>query len=184
MSQAALTRIEKAIGTLTQEVAGLRERVDALAGSQGPLTTAEIIEFLDRFRAGEAMGEAGIGAWIATCQTDCLRGGLRTAQMREGAHALLLEQRIKELGGSPSQEMDESAQTQMMDLYGSTKLSDAEKVDKICSSFDPDTILQQLSDQADRMDNDQETQFLLRSIIDDERSTLGFLKQAHDLLCA
>ena len=183
MADPALKRIEKAIGVLTGEVAELRAQVETLAGDAGPLTTRQTIEFLDRFRAGEALGEAGIGAWVASCRTDCLRGGLRTAQLREGAHARLLEQRIKELGGSPSYEMPEAEQRQALDLYGSNKLSDAEKLDKICSSFDPDTVLDQLSGQADRLDHDQETQFLLRTIIDDERSTLAFLKQAHDLLC-
>ena len=41
--------------------------------------------------------------------------------------------------------------------------------------------MQQLSDKADRV-RDQESQFLLRSIIDDERTSLTFLRDALKLL--
>src|SRR5262249_54949994 len=108
MAQEALGRIEKAIASLAAEVAGLREQVDALRGGDGALTPREIQDFLDQYRAAEALGEAAFGAWIATSSVACLRGGLRNAQLREGSHARLLEARLKELGGSPRCELPES----------------------------------------------------------------------------
>ena len=44
-------------------------------------------------------------------------------------------------------------------------------------------VLEQLSAQADRMTDDEETQFLLRCVIDDERASLALVQQAHEMLC-
>src|SRR5262249_24717830 len=104
----AIARIERAIESLASEVAQLREGTDALRGSDAWLRAHEIRAFLDEYRAAESLGEAAFGAWIATCKVECLRGGLRTAQMRDGSHARLLEARLKELGGSPRTEVPES----------------------------------------------------------------------------
>jgi len=43
-------------------------------------------------------------------------------------------------------------------------------------------VLRQLGEKADRMGRDPETQALLRTIIDDERATLAFLRDARELL--
>ena len=82
-TQDTLARIEKAITGLCTEVQAIRQRVEALDGGQGPMTTAEIIEFLDGYRVAEATAAAGFGAWIAISDTPCLRGGLRVVQLRE-----------------------------------------------------------------------------------------------------
>ena len=90
MSDAAIKRIEKAIRRLGEQQDQVLERLSRLeaspSGSAGA-STDETLLFLDQFRAGEALGEASLGAWIAVSTTDCLRGGLRTVQQREGMHA-------------------------------------------------------------------------------------------------
>ena len=98
-SDKRLAKIEKALekiavqqSDLCAEVSRLAGKLDASSGSGAD--ASKLIEFLDQFRAGEALGEASLGAWIAVSDTACLRGGLRTVQMREGMHARLLEQRI------------------------------------------------------------------------------------------
>ena len=80
--------------------------------------------FLDRFRAGEALGELSLGAWIAVCKDSQLRGALRTVQMREGSHARVLGERIKELGGAPRYEVPEATYNQVMAGSASTPSSD------------------------------------------------------------
>jgi hypothetical protein len=151
-------------------------------GSQGP-TRDEVIAFLDQFRAGEALGEASLGAWVAVCATPCLRGGLRTVTTREGSHARLLAERIKELGGSPSYEIPEAVHDAAMQGAGGTDKSDAEKVKEFVERFpDIDATLAPIHQLADRLDADQETQFLLRTIAQDERSTLEFFRDACALL--
>ena len=143
----------------------------------------EVLSFLDQFRAGEALGETSLGAWIAVSTTDCLRGGLRTVQQREGMHARLLAERIKELGGSISYEIPESLHDTVMVDAGNADKSDADKVKEFVTRFpDPDKALAPIFALADRLDDDQETQFLLRTIAQDERSTLEFFADACKLL--
>ncbi len=47
---------------------------------------------------------------------------------------------------------------------------------------DPEAALKPIDDLADRLDHDQETQSLLRTIARDERSTLEFLTETCALL--
>ena len=183
MSDSTLKRIEKTLSRLDrrqEEIADRLARLERQLASTSPAaSTEEVIRFLDQFRAGEALGDASLGAWIAVCSTDCLRGGLRTVQMREGFHAKLLEERIKELGGTPSFEVPQAVQESVMQGTASTDKSDAEKVKEFVSRFpDVDAALAPIHNLADRLDADPETQSLLRTIAQDERSTLEFLHDA------
>lgn len=189
VSEAALKRIEKAIGKLSlqqQEICAklvaLEERVEKIGAGNGA-SREEVIRFLDQFRAGEALGEASLGAWIEASDTPCLRGGLRTIQLREGFHARLLEQRIKELGGSAEAEIPEDVYSRIMQQLGSREQADAEKLRDFVARYpDIDAALRPIHELADRLESDQETQSLLRTIAQDERSTLEFLTDACKLL--
>ncbi len=185
MSEQALKRIEKAIARLGEQQTEICERIVGLErqvaglGGKGGASRDEVIKFLDQFRAGEALGETSLGAWIEVSDTACLRGGLRTVQVREGMHARLLEQRIKELGGTPQAEVPEAIYNAAMEQAGSRDKSDAEKVKDFVARFaDVDAALRPIYELADRLDDDQETQSLLRTIAQDERSTLEFLADA------
>jgi DNA-binding ferritin-like protein len=185
MSEQALKRIEKAIAKLGEQQAeicerimGLEQRVSGSGGKAGA-SREETIAFLDQFRAGEALGEASLGAWIEVSDTTCVRGGLRTVQAREGMHARLLEQRIKELGGTPEAEVPEAVYSAAMEQAGSREKTDAQKVKDFVARFsDIDAALAPIHELADRLDDDPETQSLLRTIVQDERSTLEFLTDA------
>jgi len=178
-----LARIEKALARLAarqdeicQHIAGLEERL-AQRAPRSEATRAQLIRFLDQFRAGEALGELSLGAWISVCQDPCLRGGLRTVQMREGSHARLLAERIKELGGSPEFELPESVQRRTLEGAGSRERSDAEKVREFVGRFpDIDQALQPIEEMAARLDDDPETQSLLRTIARDECATLEWFQ--------
>lgn len=183
MSDSTLKRIEKTLSRLERrqgEMADRLARLEAQLSRAGEKPSSEeVTRFLDRFRAGEALGEASLGAWIAVCSTECLRGGLRTVQMREGFHARLLEQRIKELGGTPSFDVPQAVHEGVMQGSASTDKSDAEKVKEFVSRFpDVDAALAPIYQLTDRLDADPETQSLLRTIAQDERSTLEFLHDA------
>jgi len=188
VSDAALKRIEKAIASLAEQQLEICEQVAKLETrianrSSNAASTEDTIRFLDQFRAGEALGEASLGAWCEVSTTPCLKGGLRTIQMREGSHARLLEQRIKELGGSASFELPDAVYNTTMEGAADASKTDAEKVLAFVSQFpDCDVALQPIHDMADRLDHDQETQSLLRTIIQDERSTLEWLNEACALL--
>ena len=97
-----LARIDACLATLRDEVSAIRQDTGSPRGRQASQWTGtRSIEFLDRYRAGEAMAATGLGAWIAASDTPGLRGSLRAIQLREAYHARLFEERIKELGGSP-----------------------------------------------------------------------------------
>jgi hypothetical protein len=99
--------------------------------------------------------------------------------MREGMHARLLEQRIKELGGSPTHEVPLEVHEQVMRDAGDAEKPDAQKVLEFVQRFpDPQAALKPIHDMADRLDHDPETQSLLRTIAQDECATLEFLKEA------
>jgi len=188
MSEAALERIEQGINTLTAQQEAICERLQALEDRvskavSGAASRDEVIQLLDGFRAGEALGEASIGAWIEVCTTDCVRGALRTIQQREGMHARLLEQRLRELGAQPTFEIPAADVEKAMKGLSSTEKSDAQKLLEFSQQFpDADVLLKPICDVADRLDHDQETQWLLRSIVQDERSTLALVHEACAML--
>ncbi len=194
MSDKALERIEKALKKLSKQQEAICEKLERLeqlerraeaGGSSAAASTDEVIGFLDQFRAGEALGEASLGAWIEVSTTPCVKGALRTIQMREASHAQLLEQRIKELGGSPTAEVPQAIYDAAMESLASTEKSDIQKLQEFMSRFtDIDATLKPIHDLADRLDHDQETQSLLRTIVQDERSTLEFLNEACQQLSA
>jgi DNA-binding ferritin-like protein len=94
-------------------------------------------------------------------------------------HARLLEQRIKELGGSPRAEIPDAVQEAVMQQVSSRKTTDLEKLRQFLAQFpDVDAALKPIHDLADRLADDPETQSLLRTIAQDERATLEFLHGA------
>jgi hypothetical protein len=93
--------------------------------------------------------------------------------MREASHARLLRERIKELGGAPRCEVPEPIYHQVMAQSASLDIGDAEKVRAFVARFpDPDLALAPIRAVADHLDDDPETQSLLRAIAQDERATL------------
>ena len=191
MSEKTLSRIEKTLEKLAArqdeicaELGRVAERVDGLAPAEGA-PRRKLLRFLDEFRAGEALGEASLGAWLSVATTACLKGGLRTIQMREGFHARLLGQRIRELGGTPRHEIPEAIRDAVMRDAADPGKADTEKLLAFVQRFpDIDKALEPIHAQADALDDDPETQSLLRTIAQDERSTLEFLKAACEQLHA
>ena len=181
-----LKKIEKALGKISQQQEEILTRLDRLetgSVSGESMSQDALVAFLDQFRAGEALGEASLGAWIEVSDVACVKGGLRTIQQREGMHARLLEARLKELGATPAFEIPEAVYEQTMKSAGDPDKSDPEKVADFVKQFpDVDAAIQPILDITDKLDHDPETQFMLRTIAQDERSTLEFLQDACQLL--
>jgi glutamine synthetase len=193
-SEKFLSRLEETLAQLVRqqeaicaELVSMRERVDVLAerrsaATDGP-SRAELLRFLDRFRAGEALGEASTGAWIEASDVACVKGGLRVVAQREGMHARLLADCIRAHGGAPRYEMPESVCEKAMRRASDRSRGDAAKVLEFVQQVgDVEKALKPIYDMADRLDDDPETQSLLRTIAQDERSTLEFFQQACKLL--
>ncbi len=66
-----------------------------------------------------------------------------------------------------------------MESLASAEKTDIQKLQEFISRFpDIDVAFKPILDLADRLDHDPETQSLLRTIVQDERSTLEFLNEA------
>lgn len=189
VNEALLRRIEARLEELTARQSELATRLARLeSGDPARQLTRgspreRVIHFLDQFRAGEALGEASLGAWIAVCQDPLLRGGLRTVQTREASHVRLLAERIKELGGAPHCEIPDATWERVMRTSASTETSDAAKVRAFVERFpDPDRALAPIRAIAEHLDDDPETRSLLMAIAQDERATLELFYRAAERL--
>jgi DNA-binding ferritin-like protein len=186
-----LEKIEKQLDRIARrqdEICGRIERLESggatSSSARRGISRDELVTFLDQFRAGEALGEASLGAWIEVSDLACVRGGLRTVQQREGMHARLLEARIKALGCSPTFELPDAVYERTMKDAGNAEKGDAQKVADFVARFpDIDSALRPIHDVIARIEDDDETRFLLHTIVQDERSTLEFFQEAAELLC-
>lgn len=182
-------KIDKKLSKIRRQQDEIVERLERLEKREGapasrPVVSHDaLVAFLDQFRAGEALGEASLGAWIQVSDRACVKGGLRTIQQREGMHARLLEARLKELGATPSFEIPEAVYQETMRGAGDSEKGDAGKIADFVKQFpDVDAAIQPILDMAARLDHDPETQFMLQTIAQDERATLEFVHEACALL--
>jgi len=185
-----LSQVVRQQEAICAELVGMRERVDLLtepksAPGSGAPTRSELLRFLDRFRAGEALGKATTKAWIEVSDVACVKGGLRVVAQREGMHARLLTECIRAHGGTPSYELPEAVRLEAMKRVSDPARGDAAKVlDFVQQVGETEKALEPIYQMADRLDAEPETQALLRTIAQDERSTLEFFQQACKLLNA
>lgn len=187
MSEKSLKRIEETLAKVVAQQEAICAEIGRLSakveGTAPAASTEETIKFLDGFRAGEALGEASLGAWIEVSDVACVKGGLRTVAQREGFHARLLEARVKELGGSCEAEVPEAIYDAAMKGSADAEKGDAAKILDFVNQFpDVDKALAPIHEMADKLDHDPETQSLLRTIAQDERSTLEWFGEACQLL--
>jgi hypothetical protein len=183
-----LSQVVRQQEAICAELVGMRERVDALAErknapASGAPTRGELLRFLDRFRAGEALGEATTAAWIEVSDVACVKGGLHVVAQREGMHARLLDGCIRAHGGSPRYELPAAVCAEAMKRVSDPARGDAAKVLEFVQQVgETEKALEPIYQMADRLDAEPETQALLRTIAQDERSTLEFFQQACKLL--
>lgn len=182
-----LSQVLRQQEAICAELVGMRERVDSLAERKTEATGApsrgELLRFLDRFRAGEALGAASTKAWLEVSDVACVKGGLHVVAEREAMHARLLEACIRAHGGTPRYELPAQVCDTAMKRVSDPSRGDAEKVLEFVQSVgETEKALAPIYEMADRLDGDPETQALLRTIAQDERATLEFFQQACKLL--
>jgi hypothetical protein len=183
-----LAQVVRQQEAICAELVGMRERVDALAerraGSpDGAPEKGELLRFLDRFRAGEALGAATTKAWVEVSDVACVKGGLHVVAEREAMHVRLLDACIRAHGGTPRYELPEAVRAEAMRRVCDRARGDAAKVLEFVQQVgETEKALEPIYRMAARLDDDPETQALLRTIAQDERSTLEFFQQACKLL--
>jgi len=87
-----------------------------------------VVRFLDDLRAAEGAAAEVLGAWIAVCRLDGLRGALRAIAEREAAHAELLADRLREIGAPCDASLDERVRAGALARFGSRTVPDEEKL--------------------------------------------------------
>ncbi len=159
---------------LEREIARLDRRVARLTGED---EQDDVLAALDRYRAQEAFGEFLFGIWIQHCSDDRLRGGLRTIQLREAAHARLPEDRIRVLGGCVEAEVHDEVQRLAIESFRSDGADDAGRARFLMQQLpDVEKAIAPIFEMAERLAGDPETRALLETIAADERASLEFLR--------
>ena len=138
-----------------------------------------IMHLLDEFRCGENFAAEYLCKWIEASDQECVKGGLRVVQQREAYHAQILEARLRELGGIPQCTVPQERRDKEVPFYSSTETKDAQKLLSIASRLsDPAAALKPLTDAIGQIQEDQQSKELLRSLIDDEMSSIKWLMEA------
>ena len=104
-------------------------------------------------------------------------------QQREAYHALNLEDRLRELGGIPQCTVSAERREKDLALYASKEKTDAEKLLALTAGLtDPARTLKYITSVIDQIQEDQQSKELLRSLVQDEMSSVAWLKEACALL--
>lgn len=145
-------------------------------GKENPSERDRILHLLDAYRNSEGFVAGYLGRWLEVSTNESLKGGLRMIQMREASHARLLKARLQELGGKPRATIPPERREQSLALYASAERTDAEKLRALAELFaDPPHFLKPVTDLVEQIREDQQTKELLRTIIDDEWSSINWL---------
>jgi len=139
-----------------------------------------VLRFLDSLRAAEAAGAAVVDAWVAVCPLPSLRGGLRTIAEREAGHAALLEERLRELGGTCDAVVPEAMRGAAVGRFGSPAVADEEKLALVLARYPEETTVRRpIVHVLDQLDPDLETRELLRLVAEGEGATVAWLRAYH-----
>ncbi len=157
----------------------------AYNGTSHATESEMVMHLLDEFRCGENFASEYLNRWIAVSDQECVKGGLRTVQQRETFHAQLLEARLRELGGVPQCTVPTERREKELQFYASAEKKDSEKLQSIAARIkDPAQVLKPITDVIDQIQEDQQSKELLRTLIDDEMSSIKWLLQACQTLSA
>ena len=142
-----------------------------------------VLGILDEFRCAEDFAAEYLNRWVEVSDQECVKGGLRVVQQREAYHAQILEERLRELGGSPQCTVPSERREKELPFFASTDSNDLEKLQSIAAQLkDPVEILKPLTDAIDQIQDDQHSKELLGSLVDDELSSVKWLMGACETL--
>jgi hypothetical protein len=160
------------------------------AGEERPEDTAadaavDLLAFLDAFRAAETASADVFGAWRDACSLPGLRGGLDTIAEREATHAILLKERLAELGGALRVTVDPIVVADAIERFGAPAESDEQKLGAVAARYPDDAAATTpVTRVLDALGNDGETQEMLRLIAAGEAATFAWLRSYHRAITA
>jgi hypothetical protein len=139
-----------------------------------------VVRFLDDLRAAESAAADVVGAWIAVCRLDGLRGALRAIAEREAAHAELLAERLREIGAPCAAVLDEPVRAQALARFGSGAVADEEKLALVVARYPDDaSATAPITAIVEQLDDDVETREILRLVAEGESATMSWLRAYH-----
>ena len=141
-----------------------------------------VVSLLDRFRAGEAGGQAAFSGWEKHVSTDCIRSGIRMITEREGYHARIFERRLVDLGAECKAGATDFGR-KITEKLSNPKMSDNDKLLYITSlAPDPEAFWKPVLEVVERIKDDQESKELFKLYIQDELSSGKWLMYACEAL--
>jgi hypothetical protein len=139
-----------------------------------------VIGLLDAFQAAERAGAEAVRRWIGACADPRLRGGLRVIRARDTRHAALAEARLRALGGMPRARVSRELAA-LCGVVADPGVSDRSKLAMLVGRLpapEDDPLATLVRD----AEGDAETQALLETIVDDERTSLRWLRHIREAL--
>jgi len=125
------------------------------------------------------------GAWRDACSLPGLRGGLDTIAEREATHAILLKERLAELGGAVRVTVDPIVVADAIERFGAPAESDEQKLGAVAARYPDDAAATTpVTRVLDALANDGETQEMLRLIAAGEAATFAWLRSYHRAITA
>jgi hypothetical protein len=135
-----------------------------------------VIGMMNSVQVAEACAGVAIGNWIRTCKIPELRGGLKIIAEREAFHGRVFQERVRELGGECTTELDPFSAAGERTL-NDENMSDLEKLtDLVERGGDPDVLLRPILEFADSLVDDVESREALRLYYADEMSSATWLR--------
>lgn len=107
---------------------GTARRAPVATPVDNPRASARIIDLLQSYRASESLNARYCGIWTEVSPNARMRGGLRIVQAREGTHARLMRERLKELGETQFDDVPQARQDRAIDFFASRGRSDVRKL--------------------------------------------------------
>ena len=137
-----------------------------------------VVANVDRFRAGESAAGPAFAIWAQQCTNDCIRSGLRMIAERESYHGRIFERRMRDLGAECNAAPAEDS-LRFHAVIKNAELSDNEKL----LAFDArianvEETFRPLQAFADSIMDDLETKEAVKLFVEDEISSVKFLKNA------
>lgn len=154
-------------------------------GNDNPTERDLILHLLDTYSTTEGFVAQYLPKWIEISPNETVRGGLRTVQGREAAHARLMKTRLRELGGDSNAKIPEERREKEVPFFSSPDHSDVEKLKVLSDLFgDGEAFLSPVMDVVDRIADDLLTKEMLRTILDNEMESIVWVQAMHRTLSA
>jgi len=156
---------------------------DGYQGKENPTERDRIVHLLQVYRSTENFNAHYLPLWADASSDEGMKGGLRIVQAREGVHARLMRERLRELGETTFVEVSEERRIRDTAYFASTERSDVEKLERLVHLLeDTDAFFKPIIDLIADIKEDARTRELLRTILDDEYATVKWFKQMYERL--